>query len=51
MNEQLLLGLGVVIVIIAGIFAYKSFSRNAKAKEEAKEFLIGLEDQLFKIFT
>lgn len=50
MNEQLLLGFGVVIVIIAGIFAFRSFSNRHRAKEEAKEFLASLEDHMYTIF-
>ena len=47
--DRLLIGIGVVIIIIAGLFAYRYFKNQKNGKEEAQQFLKELEEQMYLI--
>ena len=49
--EKLLLGTGAVIVVIAGIFAYRYLKNQKNGKEEAEKFLKELEEQMYFIIV
>ncbi|MBR6289438.1 MAG: hypothetical protein IKR19_08885 [Acholeplasmatales bacterium] len=47
--DKLLLGIGIVVVIIVGIFAYRYFKNQKNGKEEAEQFLKELEEKMYLI--
>lgn len=47
--DRLLIGIGAVIIIIAGLFAYRYFKSQKNGKEEAQQFLKELEEQMYLI--
>ena len=47
--DRLLIGIGAVIIIIAGLFAYRYFKNQKNGKEEAQQFLKELEEQMYLI--
>ena len=47
--DRLLIGIGAVVIIIAGLFAYRYFKNQKNGKEEAQRFLKELEEQMYLI--
>lgn len=47
--DRLLIGIGAVVIIIAGLFAYRYFKNQKNGKEEAQQFLKELEEQMYLI--
>lgn len=47
--DRLLVGIGAVVIIIAALFGFKYFKDQKNGKEEAKQFLKELEEQMYLI--